>query len=195
MQDLQDANIFSTAQNLKRIKKESEAAESPTQKQNNKKRITPQELQNKDGQIKELQTKESQTKDDQLEELQAKESQTKAGYEKVEQQDVPSGVCVGDPARPPTILALATPYDVPRSWKFYDARSNATERMVDLAANLVRRAARLGKLPLVDYRRAFRGSRRPLSELVDIWGHPTSAGVAVAWSALQRALGLGLELE
>ena len=100
-----------------------------------------------------------------------------------------------NPARPPSVLALATPYDVLPAWKFYDASSNATERMVDFAANLVRRTARLGKLPLVDYRRAFRGSRRPLPELIDIWGHPTGAGVAIAWSTLQTALGVGVELE
>ena len=104
------------------------------------------------------------------------------------------------PNRPRSVLALTTPYDVPTTWKFYEPKHNATSRLAEMAATHARRTARFRSLPLIDWQRAFRRATaaatttttttRPLSELVDIWGHPTpGAGVEIAWRELEKVLG------
>ena len=92
------------------------------------------------------------------------------------------------PHRPKSQLALATAYDVPTRWKFFEAHGNATLAMADAAAAHVRYTARRRGLALVDWQRSFREAAQPES-LTDGFGHPSvGAGVALAWSELGKVL-------
>ena len=111
----------------------------------------------------------------------------------LELQDVLARHDASQSHRSTSLLALATAYDVPRHWKFYEPKLNATARMLDLVAEHVRATASRQRLPLVDLQRRFREVQReqPGVDLIDMYGHPRAGlGTALAWNESSQACGV-----